>query len=380
MTRAKATKRNRIPGIQKTMTSRGETRWKATVDIGEGGVRKQLSKRFLTQGEADAWRTELLARKRRGEVIQPSAMPLAEWFADWIALREQKVRASSALAYRTRFARIAPLLGTVPLARLTPMTIERAYMALAGEIGPTTLRNTARLLSMLLSAAVRDGKLPRNPCAAVKLPGHDGVRRDAWSLEQARRFTASLGDGFYDDLWRLLLETWLRAGEARALRWSDLDLAAATLTVQRTATPQPGGGQVTGPPKSRSSHRTLSLSVALADRLKARKHAAKVDAFEAGEGWSDARLVFPGHRGEMLRGWVLSTNLRRACELAGVPVLTVHGLRHAGGSIAHNAGVPLAVISARLGHADPSITARVYMTHDADQADALGDQMAALLA
>jgi integrase len=82
----------------------------------------------------------------------------------------------------------------------------------------------------------------------------------------------------------------------------------------------------------------------------------------------------------MLRGWVLSTNLRRASELAGVPVLTVHGLRHAGGSIAHNAGVPLAVISARLGHADPSITARVYMTHDADQADALGDQMAALLA
>lgn len=64
--------------------------------------------------------------------------------------------------------------------------------------------------------------------------------------------------------------------------------------------------------------------------------------------------------------------LERACHRAGLEdpparpggrprrFVTLHGLRHTAASLMLAGGVPLTVVAAQLGHADPAITARIY--------------------
>jgi integrase len=89
--------------------------------------------------------------------------------------------------------------------------------------------------------------------------------------------------------------------------------------------------------------------------------------------------VWPGDDGGPMHDRSAYRALERACKRAGlvekVPgrktpraIVTLHGLRHTAGSLMLLAGVPLSVVSAQLGHADPAITGRVYahLTGDRD--------------
>jgi integrase len=52
--------------------------------------------------------------------------------------------------------------------------------------------------------------------------------------------------------------------------------------------------------------------------------------------------------------------LRRLCDRLGLPAMTPHGLRHLHASLLIDEGVPITAVSARLGHANPQITMRLY--------------------
>jgi integrase len=368
-------KRNPTPGITKATDAAGNTIWKAVADVAPiGAPRDQKRQTFATKAAAVAWREEIRSRRRRGEVVQPSQRSLASWFAEWLSVRALRVRPSSTQAYQDAFNRIDPLIGTTPLARLTPSQVERAYAELAARYRPATIRAVHRLLRMLTADAIRDGLLARDPTASVTLPDAEDAARPArsWTMEEAQRFTASLGDDPVDLLWRFLLESWLRSGEARALRWSDLDLDARLIHVRRTVTLAEDGTRTTGPPKSRTSQRTVSMSADLVARLRTYRESQP-------RAMTRDPLVFGRDGGQVWHPARLGVLLREACEAAKVPVLSLHGLRHTGGSLAHARGVPMAVISERLGHSNLTTTMGIYLHSDRDQLDSVAETLADLL-
>lgn len=373
-------KRNRIPGISRRVTKRGDVRWRAVVDIGHGADRNQISRTFLTQYDAETWRTEMLARHRRGEIVEPSRHILRDWFAEWLATRALTVRPSTVRAYRIAFGLLDPALGGVPLAGLTASTIERAYAGLAATCAPSTLRGAHRVLSQVLKTAVRDRLIPRNPLDAIPAPGDAKTRRDAWSIAQARQFLSRIGGHPHEDAWHVFLECWLRSGELRALRWSDIDLAAGTLTVARAVTGDDRGRPRIGQPKNASSRRTLTISPPLAARLQDRLHGQRATVLLNDGEWSDERLVFPNQSGAPMTAGTLCEALKRLCARLDLPYHGVHGLRHTGGSIAHAQGVPMAVIAERMGHSSPQTTWAIYTHPDPaqhrDLAVMLGDLLA----
>jgi integrase len=99
-----------------------------------------------------------------------------------------------------------------------------------------------------------------------------------------------------------------------------------------------------------------------------------------GEGWSDDRLVFPALNGSMMHSTTLGTALHEACKRVGIAPVTVHDLRHTGGSIAYAAGMSIKTISERMGHSNVTITLSIYTHTDAEQHRTLADTMAELLA
>lgn len=147
------------------------------------------------------------------------------------------------------------------------------------------------------------------------------------------------------DILAFMAGTGVRISEALGQRWEDVDVDAATAFVRGT--------------KTEAAQRLLSLPAWLVERLR-----------ERDERMDTSGLVFqspltrdpdkPRDRRNVARA------LRAIFDEAGLPWATPHALRRTVATLLDEAGVPIAVVADQLGHADPSMTARVYIGRHGD--------------
>jgi integrase len=197
---------------------------------------------------------------------------------------------------------------------------------------------------------VEDGRIPRNPCAGVKLPKRQHADRGYLTHAQVAALAAAVerdGTGV-----RFLVYTGLRWGEMAALRVQDCDMLRRRVNVSRSVTES--GGLVWSTPKTHE-RRSVPFPAVLADELA---------ALMVGKGRDD--LVFTDMRGGVLR----NSNWRArvfapavaACQKAdeSFPTITPHDLRHTAASLAISAGANVKAVQRMLGHAKASMTLDVY--------------------
>lgn len=147
------------------------------------------------------------------------------------------------------------------------------------------------------------------------------------------------------------LDTGARRGELLALRWSDIDWDARTVSITRNRVVM-NGEVVEGTPKSKRSIRDVDIDMAVpALRRWQRDQLADTGRSE---------FVFTDEIGEPVRPDRVNHLFRQACKAAAVPDIGPHGMRHTAATLMLGAGLPLHVVSQRLGHADTSITASRY--------------------
>lgn len=219
-------------------------------------------------------------------------------------------------------------------------------------------------LSGTFKHAMRSGFASTNPCLLLDkrrdIPQDDRKKKAyEWSdteiknLLEASELIAKQPESRYDytPILRLAIGTGLRLGELLGLQWGDIDCDKAVLHVQR----QYSRTGEFAPPKTPKAIRRVPLAPDLVSDLRKRRLASKHS--------QDGDLVFASRAG----GPLLHRNLQRrgfgaARDLAGIPkTVTFHDLRHAFASIAAHRGVPIAVLSAVMGHRDVGVTQRVYM-------------------
>ena len=123
------------------------------------------------------------------------------------------------------------------------------------------------------------------------------------------------------------------------------------------------GSQVhEGTPKSDKSHRKVGIDAGTVAVLRRWKAAQGRERMAAGPMWAggDDPYLFANELGEPYRPDHLSDRFEEAQAGADLPPITFHGLRHTSATIGLDAGVPVQVVSERLGHATVSITMDVY--------------------
>jgi integrase len=160
----------------------------------------------------------------------------------------------------------------------------------------------------------------------------------------------------------------MRRGEALGLRWSDLDLGRAQLSVRQTLVPV-GSLIVFSQPKTARGRRVVALdSVTVTTLRKLRATSSSGDD-----------LVFLEQDGRPLDPSRVSRRFRKLVARSGQPKIRLHDLRHTHATLALQAGIHPKIVSERLGHATVSLTLDVY-SHAVGhmQADA-ADQMARLV-
>jgi integrase len=156
--------------------------------------------------------------------------------------------------------------------------------------------------------------------------------------------------------------TGMRRAEVCGLRWADVDLDAAHLSITRTVVVV-RGVPVEGEPKTTRGRRVVDLDPVTVGVLRAWKAQRRQDQVKTGQRDDRVVLVHPE---------VLSDAFDRAVRRAKVPRIRFHDLRHTHASLLAAAAVPPHVISARLGHATVGFTLSVYAHvlpgHQADAA------------
>lgn len=163
----------------------------------------------------------------------------------------------------------------------------------------------------------------------------------------------------YLPLFRLLLHSGLRRGEALALRWSNVDLERRVLHVRRTLT-RLGGELVTTPPKSERSRRAVPLNDATAAVLEEQRRRQRRERVAAGSRWQRSGLVFATEHGTETDPRDAARALTAAATAAGLDGVGLHTLRHTAASLMLGRGVPMNTVSRMLGHGSIAVTVDLY--------------------
>lgn len=354
-----------------SFSKRKDGRWQASLQV--NGVRRTVYGK--TQKDV---RTKLRDLQRQveadGALPEAGTRTVSDLIDAWLDAAPN-LKASTVAQYREFFdlyARAA--LGTVRLENVTPERLQRLYAALT----PSVTDRVHRILHRAFAVAVLWRWLPSNPCDRVLKPAYKSERPSIWTRSELRTFLDGTADNWLHPLFVLLVGTGMRLGEALALTWEDVGLGVA-VSVTGTLHHIEGKAVVTEP-KTASAVRTVLVPSEITEALHQQKAQQDVWRDAAGAEWPDSGFVFTGRTGMPLHRSVPAHAMKRYCERLGLSHVTPHGLRHLHASLLLDEGMPVTAVSARLGHANPNITLKIYahaLTHqDAEAAQAIGRVLA----
>ena len=346
--------------------------WVCVVSLGYAPDGKRIRRKFC--GPSLAAVRDKMARVRalHGGSLRPSAgTTVAEYLGSWL---ESVKLARSPLTHRS-YAQVVdayavPNIGRVRLDDLDGPRIESLYATLSIRgVSADQVGKLRKALRRALNVAVAKGLIPRNPVAHVDAPRHRVKERESYDAAQlATFFEATRGDRL-EAMFRLGVLAVMRPGELFALRWCDVNLEAGYVDI-RNSIENDGGALAIVPAKADSARRsplepeTVALLRAHQEAMRAEKHGSA--------------FVFVTRRGKWLRDPVNRTVLAPICKLAGLPTITLYGLRHSGVSLFGEAGVSLRVAADMAGHSTTDLTANVY-THAGEPQHRDGIEKAAAL-
>jgi integrase len=355
-----------------TVRKRGE-RWQVIVQVRRpDGTRTSNAATFDTEDEARLHAHRLEYAVRSGE-LGTNRSTVAEVADTWLTLQRHTHHATLD-AYRHAIARAVRALGRVQARQLTTQQCDIAWAQMLDTHAPSSVRQTRGALSTCMEWAAVAGIIAANPVKASKVRAQPDIEIDDTQILTAAeldRVLQWIGPSPWPTMWRLLADTGLRQGEARVLRWRDLDLDGRRLKVTATATRSTSGERV-GAPKTRHSRRTVPLTAAATSALR-RHRSAQAERYGVAFVAPGAH-VFTRTGGEFTGGRQLVKWWHRCCDDVGVVAMTPHNLRHTYASVLLNKGVPLVKVAALLGHT-PAVCAATY-AHFIDDND---DSAAAII-
>jgi len=343
-----------------SVTRRPDGRWEARITL-EDGKRKSFYAK--TRQEAARKLAAALRDHDAGLPVVGDKQTLGQYLATWLDTMRPNVKPKTYRSYEQLVrVHILPLVGDVPLSKVGAQQVQLLYAKrLEAGSSTTTVHHVHAVLHRALATALRLGLVQRNVCDLVDPPRMRHYEMMVLTAPQVRTLLQAAKGHRLEALFVLALATGMRQGELLALKWADVDLEAATVTVRATLQHVRGRGFVFLPPKTKQSRRKVALPTTVVEALH-QHHARQLNERKSlGLAWEDMDLVFTNQVGRPLDGVnVLRRELHPLLRRAGLPVIRFHDLRHTAATLLLSQGVNAKVVSEMLGHSDISITLGIY--------------------
>jgi integrase len=343
---------------------RAQGDWVASITVGYGldGKRRRKSYYGKTRGEVSEKLKVALRDQQQGLPIITERQTLAQFLTRWLedAMRPT-IRASTYATYESHVrVHLKPALGHISLQQLTPQHIQ-SFLKHKMESGLSahTTSDVYGVLRHALDQALKWGLVARNVAALVDKPRFETPQMKYLTPDQARALLQAVKGDRLEALYSVAIPLGLRRGEALGLRWEDIDLDKGLLHVRRALQRLEGKLQLVEP-KTRTSKRSINLPQITIVALRAHRIRQVEERLQAGDKWREHGLVFTTTIGTPYEPNNLKRHLARMLDIAGLPHVRIHDLRHTAASLMLAQDIPPKVISEILGHSRTSITLDTY--------------------
>lgn len=293
-------------------------------------------------------------RVRGGKEHMYRKQLLTRYFAEWVNTYKRGAVTDITLSkYLMTLRHLEELAPEVILGDLSRMGYQRILNDFAKNHERQTVMNFHHQVKAAIMDAVDEGVLRRDPTRKAVVKGNQPRDKRPKYLNQfeLRTMLAALqldDDHLNDYLLLLVAKTGLRFGEALGLTPGDIDFQMQQINVEKTWNyKDPKGGFA--PTKNRSSQRKVRMDWSLCMHL---KHLC--------DGRDPSKPLFVTE-GKRIFNATVNDRLAAICKQCNIPAITVHGLRHTHASLLLYAGVSVASVAKRLGHANMTTTQMTYL-------------------
>ncbi len=285
--------------------------------------------------------------KRELAILKESQVDLRweEWLEECLNIMKVLYRPSTLYSYQTTLEKwVNKKLKGRELKSITKSDVHMLiYEQLPSDVTIHTRKTVLKLIKRVMQMAIDHGKLDRNPCQGmlIKVPETDKLVLTNLEVEAFLNEARASQHRFYP-IWVVALFTGMRSGELYALRWSDVDLENATISVSRSWNSKNGFTST----KNQKS-RIVPISFELMSFLKSLK-------LERG----NEEFVLP-HLNEWSRGEAAKV-IKLFCRSIHITPIRFHDLRATFITNLLARGESLARVMAMVGHSDMETT-NVYL-------------------
>ena len=370
--------RQNVPRLRDGVMKRGQT-WSYVIrvkDLETGISKPRWVGGFATEQAAKAARDQARVKAHDGHYIDRSTITVSSYLDEWLEAHAVEIKPKTLQDYRHLINRhVRPRIGELRLQAVTPARITRLYRDLitsGGQNGAGLSHRTVTYVHAVLRKAFRDAVvveqlLPSNPIERAKRPRKTAAEPGTvWRPAQLAAFLATARGHRLFAFYHLAAYTGARRGELLNLRWQDIDLVAPEIRITGSAAVI-AGKRIEGTTKSGRS-RTVSLDADTVQVLRDHWKRQAQDRLKAGPEWKGTDdYVFCTAWGDPVHPDTVSSLMTTLIKAhndkhpdSALPHARLHDLRHVHATTLLLAGTQVHVVAARLGHADPSITLRVY--------------------
>lgn len=338
-----------------------------------------------TKSQAKIELAKFVAEVEQGTVIEGKSITFKEFTEIWKRDYGSKELAPS--TYRRYLgmleSRILPYLGHFKLDKIKPTDIMKFYDMLDKDtqirrvkcnngyrtlkpLSQKTILEHHRLIRAMLHRAVYWQLLFSNPCERVQPPKSKKPKRRYYDDKQCKVLLSNLNELSVDDIKyktaiTLTLFTGVRLGELMGLEWSDIDFTNGIVSINKSSQYLADKGVFTKTPKTESSIREVAIPDFVLSLLEEYRLWYETQKSIYGELWTNSDRLFVQSDGKPMHPSTISKWFVKFVKDIGLPVINFHGLRHTNATLLISQNIDVAVVAARLGHAQITTTFNFYV-------------------
>ena len=371
-----------------SIEKRGKNSYRLTVSEGFDLNGNPMIHRKTVHGSKKDAKVELakfVTEVQNGLVVDGKSLRFSEFTEIWKRDYGSKELAPTTYKRYCRMleTRLLPYFGHFYINKIRPTDIMKFYDLLekdtqlvrkSGNNGEKTKKPLSgktilehhRLLRAMLHKAVYWQLIVANPAERVQAPKARKPKRRSYDDEQTKILLEnlellSIEDTKYKVAIILTIFTGVRLGELMGLEWQDVDFKNGIISINRSSQYLSDMGVFTKTPKTESSIREIAIPEFIISLLEEYKLWYEEQKSIYGELWTNSDRLFVQADGKPMHPSSISKWFVRYVSTIGLPVINFHGLRHTNASLLVAQNVDIAVISARLGHAQISTTLDFYV-------------------
>ncbi|PEA09510.1 site-specific integrase [Bacillus cereus] len=349
-------------------------KWEYRIRYKEMGKYKETSKGgFKTKKEAQLAAAKVEEKLASGVGVNISNITFDVYMYEWLdTYKKGTISEQTYKIYKKNIRLyILPEFGNIKLKDLTRVRYQKFINDLLKKLSKQTVMLINSTMHNALEIAVNELEiLAKNPTNKISIKENQVIDKrtkikcfDIDELESFLNYVLNEQATFkYYSLFMFLSRTGLRIGECLALQWDDIEFEKKRVYISKTLVSTQRNQSIQfGPPKNKSSIRTLTLDNSTLVLLKKLKIEQAKNTLRNGKYYKDYNFVFTNEDNScMLRAPTLDF-LKKTCNTGGFEYITLHGFRHTHAVHLLQSGANIKYVSERLGHSTINMTANVYL-------------------